>query len=104
MERKKNIFDSLLDVGASIDLITPLFAFLMDAVRGPIADFGIDPEAGWGMYDLRIYLNENHIPVWGLMYTLNRDALIFTVPKKDAEETFYLLRYAGIPILYMPSL
>jgi hypothetical protein len=101
---KKNGSDFLLDVGASFDLITPLLAFLTDLVGGPVADFGVDPQSGWSLYDIRAYLKENEISAWGIMYTPNCDALIFTVRKEDAEETFFLLQYAGIPILYMPSL
>ncbi len=44
------------------------------------------------------------IPVWGLMYNISGDTLMFSVNIEDAEDVYAILQYEGIPILYAPTL
>ncbi len=96
------MIDQLLNIGSAFDWITPTIAFIQDLLNGPIGDFGIPANPYWGRKEIKYYLNSYGIPVWGLMYNLSGDLLMFTVPLEDAELTFYLLDEAGIPIYYAP--
>jgi len=97
------VLDFLLGLGSSLDWVTPIFFFLQDLVKGPIADFGIDAYSGWNEYNLKKLFKHYGISVWGLTYTLRGDILIFTVSKKNATNTYALLRNAGVPMIYVPD-
>ncbi len=96
------MLDFLLGVGSIFDWITPLWAFLLDLVYGPAGDFGVDAYAGWGRRDIERLLKRHGVKVWGLMYTISGDVLMFTVNRAQAELTYMVLQYAGVPILYAP--
>jgi len=96
------MFDKLLNIGCAFDWITPLFAFIQDLLAGPVADFGIPANPYWGMREVKQFLQDNGIEVWGIMYNFDGDVLMFTVRQEQIEETLYLLRSEGIPILYAP--
>jgi len=97
------MLDKLLDIGCAFDWITPTVAFVQDFFNGPVSDFGISPHAGWGCSDIQHLLNRNGVRVWGLMYNVSGDMLMFTVPKTQAKWAYYLLQREGTPILYAPA-
>jgi hypothetical protein len=90
------MLDNLLNIGSAFDWITPLWAFIQDFFSGPVADFGIPARAGWSRGEVRRYLNSHGIRVWGLMYDLCGEVLMFTVNKKDAEFVNYLM-FGSLP-------
>ena len=98
------MLDKLLDIGCAFDWITPTVAFVQDFFRGPVSDFGIPPHAGWGCSDIQHLLNRNGVRVWGLMYNVSGDILMFTVPKTQANWAYDLLQQEGIPIFYAPAI
>ena len=97
------MLDKLLDVGCAFDWITPTLAFAQDFFNGPVSDFGIPSHAGWGRSDIKSLLKGHGVRVWGLMYNVSGDMLMFTVPKTQAKWTYYLLQREGVPILYAPT-
>jgi hypothetical protein len=97
------MLDKLLDAGCGFDWITPTFAFIQDIFYGPVSDFGISPQAGWDRGDIKRLLNNHGVRVWGLIYNVNWDMLMFTVPKTQARWAYYLLQREGVPILCAPS-
>jgi len=93
-------FDDILDVAGGFDIITPLWAFIQDALNGPPADFALYANAGWTIQDVRQLFEYHSINVWGLMY--HDDMLMFTVRKQQADWTRYVLQRARAPIMYSP--
>ena len=98
------MLDKLLDIGCAFDWITPTVAFVQDFFNGPVSNFGISPHAGWGCSDIKHLLNRNGVRVWGLMYNVDGDMLMFTVPKTQTKWAHYLLQREGIPLLYAPAI
>jgi hypothetical protein len=92
------MLDTLLNVGSAFDWITPLWAFIQDFFSGPVADFGIPARTGWSRDDIRRYLNTYGIRVWGLMYDLRGEVLMFTVNHKDADFVNYLMSGSTPPL------
>jgi hypothetical protein len=97
------LLDFLLGLGSSFDWVSPIFFFLKDLIKGPVADFGIDAYSGWNVYNLKQLFLYYEISVWGLTYSLKGDILMFTVSKVDAQRTYSLLIAAGIPMVYIPD-
>ena len=97
------MFDKLLNIGCAFDWITPGFAFIQDIFFGSYSDFGIPAGMGIGRREIKRYLNHHGIRVWGLMYDFHGEVLMFTVENNQAAYTYYLLRSATIPVLYVPD-
>lgn len=97
------MLDELLNIGCAFDWITPTLAFIRDFFSAPVSDFGIPANTGWGRREIRRLLENNGIPVWGLMYNLHGEMLMFSVERRQAELTYCLLQRAGVPILYVPG-
>jgi len=76
------MFDKLLNIGCSFDWITPSLGFLQDFLFGPFSDFGITANPYWGRKEIKWYLGDYGIRVWGLMYNFSGDVLLFTVRKR----------------------
>jgi hypothetical protein len=93
------MIDLLLNIGCLFDWITPTAAFIQDFQYGPVVDFIIPADSGWGRTHIQRLLTTHGIRVWGLMYNFNGEKLLFTVPKHQDEEAYYLLQDAGVPIL-----
>jgi len=98
------MLDKLVDIGCAFDWITPTIAFVQDFLHSPARDFGISPLAGWGRGDIKRLLNGSGVQVWGLMYNVSGDILMFTVPQAQAQWAYDLLQREGIPILYAPAI
>jgi len=97
------MFNRLLNIACACDWLTPTFAFLQDAYYYPMCDFGIPSSQFWNRSWIKRLLSKNSIKVWGLMYNLEGDVLMFSVQKKDAMITYLLLQWIGIPIIYAPA-
>lgn len=97
------MFDKLLSVAGAFDWITPTIAFVQDFYYGPISDFGIPSNSSWSASDIKRLLKRNGVHVWGLMFDLSGDMIMFTVRKTQAKWTYYLLDREGVPILYAPD-
>ncbi|MBE7554375.1 MAG: hypothetical protein HS126_25265 [Anaerolineales bacterium] len=97
------MLDELLDLGCNFDWITPTFAFIQDWLNGPTADFGISAFGIWGRDDIRKLLTKHGIKVWGIMYNVSGDMIMFTVRKAQGKWAYYLLQREGVPILYAPT-
>ncbi len=97
------MFDKLLNIGCAFDWITPSIAFIQDFFSGPVSDFGIPVNPYWGSREIRRLLNNHDVHVWGLMYNFDGDVLLFTVNRRQADMTYYLLRKMGIPLVYAPA-
>jgi hypothetical protein len=97
------MLDTLLNVGCAFDWITPTVAFMQDFLNGPVSDFGIPANAGWSRSDIKRLLKRHGVRVWGLMFNISGDMLMFTVRKTQARWTYFLLEREGVPILYAPA-
>jgi len=97
------MLDTLLNIGCAFNWITPAAAFAQDFCNGPVSDFGIPANAGWDRGDIKQLLTRHGVHVWGLMYNLDGDMLMFTVKNPQAWWTHYLLQREGVPILYAPA-
>jgi hypothetical protein len=92
------MLDRLLEFGGTFDWITPLAAFIEDALNGPPAHFGVPPGASGMQRDITRLLKGHGVRVWG--FILASDVFMFSVPKAQADWASYLLQRAGVPILY----
>ena len=97
------MIDEFLTVAGAFDWITPTVAFFQDFFNGPASDFGIPANAGWSRGEIKRLLKKYGVRVWGLMYNVSGDMLMFTVPKTQAKWAYYLLLREGVPILYAPA-
>ena len=97
------LLNFLFGLGSSFDWVSPIFFFLKDLLKGPVADFGIDAHCGWDEYNLKQLFLYYEISIWGLTYSLKGDILIFTVSKEDARNTYSALIAEGIPMVYVPD-
>ena len=94
--------NTLLDIGASFDWITPLWDMIQDFLYGPPAYFGISTEAGLWESDIKKLLAAAGVKrIWSFMY-LNDAVLMFSVPRAQAEFTYRTLMQEGIPITHIP--
>jgi hypothetical protein len=93
----------ILDIVSAFDWITPTVAFAQDFLNGPIADFGIPSNVGYGGWNLKRLLKQNGVKVWGVMLNPDGDTLMFTVREGQAKYTYHLLQQNGVPILYAPD-
>ncbi len=97
------MFDQLLNIGRAFDWITPAAAILQDFLNGSSCRFGIIAQAGWTRAQIKTILTSHGVRVWGLVYNLSGDMLMFAVPKAQGEWAYYLLKREGVPILYAPA-
>jgi hypothetical protein len=97
------MLNQLLNIGRAFDWITPASAILQDFLNGPSSHFGIIAQAGWTRAQIREILTSHGVRVWGLMYNLSGDMLMFAVPKTQGKWAYYLLKREGVPILYAPA-
>jgi hypothetical protein len=95
--------DDLLALGGSFDWITPTLAFIQDFFNGPVADFGIPAGLGWDRGDIKRLLKRHRLGVWGLMYNVSGDMLMFSVRAGQAGQVYDILRREGVPVLYAPN-
>ncbi len=102
MSYKKATFEEALRIGSYFDWITPGFAFLKDLISGPSAHFGVPANIPYRRSDLKALLNHFGIHVWGMMYDLREDILMFTDKKREVEKAYRILLMAGIPVYYAP--
>ncbi len=93
------MFSLFLNIGCSLDWITPAIAFIQD-LSEPVSDFGIPASPYWTRRKIKRLLRNHGIKVWGLIYNFSGNVLMFTVPRQQGEVTYYLLQTVGIPILY----
>ena len=98
------MIDTLLNIGCSFDWITPLIAFIQDLFSGPVSDFGIPVNSYWGRREIMQLLEYYQVHVWGIMFNFTGEIMLFTVQRKQAALTYYLLQQEGIPILYAPNI
>lgn len=97
------MIDAMLSIGCAFDWISPTLTFMQDFFYGPTSDFGIPADAGWSRAELKPLLNRYGVRVWGVMYNLNGNLLMFTVRRSQAKWAYYRLQQEGVPILYAPS-
>lgn len=89
--------DRLLEIGKTLNWITPLTNIYKDLNNGPHHDFHIDRYAGWSGGRIRRLLTCNGVGLWRLSYT---DTLIsFRVRKNQAWWAQNILLRENIPIL-----
>lgn len=97
------MIDNMLNAGSAFDWITPSVAFIQDFLYGPVSDFSIPAQAGWGRREIKRLLKSGEVKVWGLMLNTSGDKLIFTVPRSQASQAYTLLKKEGVPLLSAPS-
>ena len=95
------MLDLLLNIGRAFDWLSPTTALIEDIYYGHESDFVIPTAAGWSMSEIKCFLNQHGIKVWGLIYSLDGDELMFSVKKEQSEYVYYLLQNAGDPEYYL---
>jgi hypothetical protein len=93
----------IMEIGSGFNWITPATAFIQDILNGPASHFGIPALSSWDKRGIKRLLTQHGIKVWGLMYTLDMETLMFSVPKTKAQWAYLVLEKEGVPILYAPS-
>ena len=97
------MIDLLLNIGRAFDWLTPTTALIQDIYHGHESDFVIPTGAGWSRSDIKRLLTQHGVKVWGLLYSLDGEELMFSVKKEQADYTYYLLQNAGEPVLHAPD-
>jgi len=92
------VFDGLLHLLASFDLISPVLAMIQNITNGPSHTFLIPEDCGWSGRRIEHLLRSHGVKTWGLMI-INRKLRI-TVRLAQARWAQYLLEREGIPIEY----
>lgn len=92
----------LVDLIGCLDWLTPTATFIQDYFNGPTSHFGIPAYAGWISSDIKRILRRRGVQVWGLMYNVNGNMLMFSVRNSQAKYAYYILEQEGVPILYAP--
>jgi hypothetical protein len=91
------MLDSLLDVGASFDWISPMLGFLGDVMNGPshtfLIPYGSCPISG---YQIARMLRKRGVKSWGRMIVSG--TFMITVRLEKARWAQHLLEQAGVPI------
>ena len=95
------MIDLLLKVGCAFDWLSPTTALIEDIYHGHESDFVIPTGAGWSRSDIKFLLKQHGIKVWGLLYSLDGNELMFSVKKEHTEYVYYLLENYGQPEAYM---
>ena len=94
---KDSFLDSILEVGASFDFLSPLAGIVGDAVHGPSHTFLIPhdscPLSG---REVELLLRRRGIKTWGLLVV--DGTLMVSVKAKDAGRAQAMLKGAGVPI------
>lgn len=86
-----------VEVLAGFDYITPVWATLNDAVRGPHFVFMVDDDySPLSARDTGLYLGRNNVESWG--YLIIGGTLMFSVAESDGKRAEFLLRRAGVPV------
>jgi hypothetical protein len=90
----------ILEVGASIDLVSPLLALLQNALNGPSHTFLVPDDCGWSGRQIERLLKQHGVKLWGRMIV--RRTIIFTVRIAQARWAEQLLRQESIPVVSPP--
>lgn len=93
-----------MEMGSAANWITPGIAFLQDIMNGPAAHFGVPALSDWGKRDIKRLLKRWGIQVWGLMYTLDMDTLMFSVPEAKAQLAYDVLNENDVPLSDVPGI
>ena len=96
------MLDTTLNILCAFDWLTPMAAFVQDALNGPACHFGIPASAGWISGDIKRILQRRGVQVWGLMYNVSGDILMFSVRKSQVKWAYDILEKEGVPVLYTP--
>lgn len=89
--------DFLLKVGASMDMVTPLWAMFQDAVRGPHSVFMVAYDAcAYSGREIAGMLNAKGIENWGWLVVW--DTLMFSVAERHVRWAQSVLQKAGVPV------
>ena len=91
------MFDRLIDIGATLDWITPLIDFIKNAKNGPRHSFFVDRYVGWSANDIKRLLKQRDIEMWGIVFF--KESIAFDVKESQALQTQYLLQQNNLPIL-----
>lgn len=94
--------DKMLEVAATPDWISPLWAMFQDLRNGPKHDFFVDRYADWSAKDVTRLLKKTGIKTWGT--AIIDDMIFFSVKKQQALWAQRILQSNGIPIIagYIP--
>ena len=92
------MYDNLLHLIASFDLISPVMATIQNVANGPSHTFLIPENCGWSGRKIEHLLRSHGVKTWGLMI-INR-LLRITVRLEQSRWAQYLLEREGIPIEY----
>ena len=92
-----NMIETLIDIGATLDWITPLIDFIKDAKNGPRHSFFVDRYAGWSANDIERMLKQRDIEMWGIVFF--RDSIAFDVKEADASRAQNILQSNNVPII-----
>jgi len=93
--QRSSVFKTLLDIGCTLDWITPAVAFVKDICNGPCYTFSIPERARTGRSIKRL-LRQHGISHWGCLIVNN--SFIFTVRQGQAHLVQHLLQQQGVPI------
>ena len=91
------MLDSLLNIGRFFDWITPTIALIQDFYFGSEYDINIPTGSGWTRTEINHLFSKHGVKVWGILYSLDGEELMFSVPEEQAEYALYLLENGGEP-------
>jgi hypothetical protein len=87
---------SLLEIGASFDIISPMAHLFGGLVHGAGHTFNISSGCGWSGRDIEKLLRKNGIKTWGAMVI--SDTILITVRKDQAAQAQAVLEQNGITL------
>lgn len=93
----EGFIDFLLKGGASMDMITPLWAMFQDAVRGPHSVFMVDYDCcPYSGREIGMMLSKKGVENWGFLVVW--DTLMFSVAERHVRWATRVLEEAGVPV------
>ncbi len=85
----RNLLDRVIDAGASLDWVGPLWTFAQDLRHAPSTGFSVSVESGWSAYALQDVLNGYAIPHWG--WAIYGDVMVFRTEAVDGDDVYAIL-------------
>ncbi len=90
----RSIVDHVIDAGASLDWIGPLWSLVQDARHAPSVGFTVSANTCWSAYALQDVLNSNQIDHWG--WAIYDQSIVFRVERQDATDVRSILAELGL--------
>ena len=90
------MIDKFLEIGSSMDGLTPLAAFVQDLLQGSSFQINVPADCGYSAAQIENELRQKGVTVWGVMVV--EQTITLSVRQTQAEYALYWLNRWGVPL------